>query len=215
MMATLQRAYRTMHRHYGPQRWWPAQARFEIVIGAVLTQSTAWRNVERALAALRAEIPLTAEAILEATPHRLAEWLRPSGYYNLKAQRLRAVCTFFVRNGGWHGLDRWQTEELRRRLLEVRGVGPETADAIILYAFERPVFVADAYSRRLFSRLRLIEGDEPYEQLRAQVEETLGDDHRDYNEYHALIVRHGKDVCRSRPRCFDCCLRDMCPAAPG
>lgn len=211
----LRRVYRRLHQHYGPQHWWPATSRFEIVIGAVLTQNTSWRNVERTLAVLRAELPLTAEAILQATPHRLAEWLRPSGYYNIKAQRLRAVCTFFLRHGGWQGLDPWPTDELRQRLLEVRGVGPETADSIVLYAFDRPVFVVDAYSRRLFARLQLAQGDEPYERLRAQVEAAVGDDHRDYNEYHALIVRHAKEICRPRPRCMDCCLRQICPAGTG
>jgi endonuclease-3 related protein len=126
---------------------------------------------------------------------------------------LRAFCACFLADGGIEGLAALETGELRRRLLAISGIGPETADDMLLYAFDRPVFVVDAYTRRVFARLGLLAGGEGYETIRAALESALGPDLSLYNEYHALIVRHGKDVCRSRPRCCDCCLKPDCPSA--
>ena len=181
------------------------------MVGAILTQNTAWTNVERGLSALSERVPLTAAAILSLAPAELAECLRPVGYFNVKTQRLRSFCAAYVEQGGLDGLGRCSTEELRRRLLTVPGVGPETADDMLLYAFERPVFVVDAYTRRIFARLGLLSGQEGYETVRRGFEQALGPDVTLFKEYHALIVRHGKDVCRTRPRCAECCLRDACP----
>lgn len=203
----------TLLAAYGPQHWWPAETAFEVMVGAVLTQNTAWTNVERALLRLTARVPLEAQAILDLPLEELAHALQPSGYFNVKAQRLRAFCEVFIAEGGLERLRALETGELRRRLLAIRGVGPETADDMLLYAFGRPVFVVDAYTRRVFTRLGLLAGDEGYETIRAAFESALGPDAPLYNEYHALIVRHGKDLCRTRPRCADCRLRPQCPAA--
>jgi endonuclease-3 related protein len=197
---------------YGPQHWWPGETPFEVMVGAVLTQNTAWTNVERALERLTARIPLEAGAILDLSLEELAEALQPSGYFNVKARRLRTYCAAFLAQGGMQGLDALGTGELRQRLLAIPGIGPETADDILLYAFGRPVFVVDAYTRRIFTRLALLEGPEGYEHIRAGFESALGPDVPLYNEYHALIVRHGKQTCRTRPSCPDCCLRRQCPA---
>jgi endonuclease-3 related protein len=182
--------------------------------GAVLTQNTAWVNVERALAQLSAEVPLEPAAVLRLPLEALAACLRPVGYFNVKARRLRAFCAELIAAGGIEGLAALPTGELRRRLLAIHGVGPETADDMLLYAFERPVFVVDAYTRRIFTRLGLLAGDEDYERIRHAFESALGADVALFNEYHALIVRHGKMVCRTRPRCDACCLRPLCPYPP-
>lgn len=202
--------YHDLHAANGPQQWWPADTPFEVMVGAVLTQNTAWTNVEKAIANLKEGNALTPEAILQAHPRRLAAWLRPSGYFNVKARRLRALCAWLSENGGVDTLAAWPTVKLREGLLSVAGIGPETADDILLYAFHRPVFVIDAYTRRIFARLGLIAGDEGYEVLRTRFERALPSDVALFNEYHALIVRHGKDVCRKRPRCERCVLRAHC-----
>ncbi len=205
--------YERLLAAYGPQHWWPAESAFEVMVGAVLTQNTAWTNVERALRRLAQRIPLHAEAIL-ALPHpELAEALRPSGYFNLKARRLTSFCAAYVQAGGLDGLGALATPELRRDLLAIDGIGPETADDMLLYAFSRPVFVVDAYTRRVFSRLGLAAQDVGYETLRSAFETALEPDAVLFNEYHALIVRHGKEQCRTRPDCSGCCLRGICPTA--
>jgi len=183
------------------------------MVGAVLTQNTAWTNVEQAIANLVRHDRLSAAGIIATRKDHLANWLRPSGYFNIKAARLKNFCRWYVEAGGFTALSRLDTETLRVALLSVNGVGPETADDILLYAFERPVFVIDAYTRRLFSRLGFIAGDEAYDELRLAVEERLDPDVGLYNEFHALIVHHAKIVCRVRPRCGGCPLRTHCPAA--
>ena len=205
--------YRILLRAHGRQHWWPADSPFEVMVGAVLTQNTAWINVERAIDNLRRASALDVEAIASMPEGRLATLLRPSGHFNVKARRLRQLCAWCLANGGVEGLAELATARLRHALLAVSGVGPETADDILLYAFERPVFVIDAYTRRLFGRLGLVDPEAPYEALRARFEGALGRRAALFNEYHALIVRHAKDVCRPRPRCADCCLRGQCPVA--
>lgn len=202
--------FEALRAAHGPQRWWPAETPFEVMVGAVLTQNTAWVNVERGLARLTALTALAPESILELPEADLADCLRPVGYFNVKARRLRAFCAAFLAQGGLEGLSRLATPALRHRLLAVKGVGPETADDMLLYAFHRPVFVVDAYTRRLFVRLGDLAGNEGYETIRHAFEHALGPDPLLFNEYHALIVRHGKEVCRTRPRCGDCCLADGC-----
>jgi len=205
--------FNTLYRCHGPQHWWPGDSPFEIMVGAVLTQNTAWSNVEQAIANLVAHERLDAARIVRARKEQLARLLKPSGYFNVKAQRLRNFCHWYLAAGGYPALADMQTDELRRALLTVNGVGPETADDILLYAFERPVFVIDAYTRRLLSRLQLFSGDEPYDDMRLAIEAALGPDVALFNEYHALIVRHAKDVCRVRPRCAACPLSKRCPVA--
>ena len=210
--AVLREVYRRLHAAHGPQHWWPGDSAFEIMVGAVLTQNTAWTNVEKAIANLKRARALTSEAIVKAPHKKLAAWLKPSGYFNIKAKRLKAMCRWLVEQGGVRKLARLNTHDLRSALIVVYGIGPETADDIVLYAFNRPVFVIDAYTRRIFSRLGLIKGDEGYETLRHLFENSLKLDVPLFNEYHALIVKHGKDICRKRPLCSDCCLGDCCPS---
>jgi endonuclease-3 related protein len=209
--ASLKPVYRLLYATHGPQHWWPGDTHFEIMVGAILTQNTAWSNVEKAIANLVARDQLDAGKILAARRDHLANWLRPSGYFNIKAGRLKNFCRWYLDAGGYPVLARNTTDELRNRLLSVNGIGPETADDILLYAFERPVFVIDAYTRRLFARLGLAGGHESYEVMRSAIETALGPDTALYNEFHALIVRHAKEVCRLQPRCEMCVLSDCCP----
>ena len=205
---SLKTLYRRLFDHYGPQHWWPADSPFEVMVGAVLTQNTAWTNVERAIDNLRRAGLLDPEAMAGLPADRLAEQIRPSGYFNLKAGRLHALCQWLLSESSPQTMD---TPQLRQSLLGVHGIGPETADDILLYAFERPVFVIDAYTRRLCGRLSLLDEDLPYEALRALFEDALPEDEGLFNEYHALIDHHAKLVCRPKPRCAECFLRQACP----
>lgn len=205
--------YRRLYRHYGPQGWWPGNGPFDVMVGAVLTQNTAWRNVDRALGRLRNAGLMAPAAMADAAVDRLAEATRPSGYFNVKARRLQALCRAYLAWGGHQGMARLDTGDLRRVLLGVHGVGRETADDILVYAFDRPVFVVDAYTRRIFERLALLDGGEHYDTIRRNVEAALDPDPQLFNEYHALIVRLGNAVCRPRPECGACVLRDLCPTA--
>lgn len=195
---------------YGTQAWWPADSAFEVMLGAILTQNTAWVNVEKALARLREVVDFEARAIA-ALPHDgLAAAIRPAGYFNVKARRLRSFCLWLEAQGGIPGLRGRPTSTLRADLLAVHGIGPETADDMLLYALERPVFVVDAYTRRIFGRLGYLAGDEAYEDVQALFQRELPERADLFQEYHALIVTHAKDACRTRPRCGVCCLRDVC-----
>ena len=200
---------------YGRQPWWPAETPFEIVVGAVLTQNTAWSNVERAITRLRSRDMLSPDAVLAAEHDALADAIRPSGYFNVKARRLRSVCAFLDDAGGLQEFARHDLQAQRSGLLAVHGIGPETADDILLYALEQPVFVIDTYTRRLLQRYRLASGDEPYESLRAGFERALQGDVHTYQQYHALIVMHAKEVCRKAPVCGSCGLAADCPTGAG
>ena len=213
------RVYHLLIDHYGSQHWWPGDTPFEVMVGAILTQNTAWTNVEKAISALKQANCLQPEVLVAMPAKVLAQLIHSSGYFNVKAARLQYFCRWYLEQGGYESLAATDTAVLRTGLLAVKGIGPETADDILLYAFERPVFVIDAYTRRLFSRLGLVGGDESYENLRNRVEAAVSSLH--YNEYHALIVRHAKGICNQRPRCPDCCLNAGCPvpesstAGPG
>ena len=189
-----------------------AETPFEVMVGAVLTQNTAWLNVERAIAGLRTGGALDPERILALPSPALAEILRPSGYFRFKAERLRGR-RWYLERGRMATLETRDTETIRVDLLAVHGIGPETADDILLYALDRPAFVIDAYTRRLFARLGWIEGHEDYEALRARIERFLGPDVPLYQEYHALIVHHAKGVCRTRPDCERLLPRRTLPLA--
>jgi len=199
--------YRKLYASHGPQHWWPGDGPFEVMLGAVLTQNTAWSNVERAIDNLKAAGLMDLQALLQTAETQLAQHIRPAGYFNVKARRVLSLCRFLTAHANLAELN---DHELRERLLAVHGIGPETADDILLYAFERPVFVIDAYTRRLFSRLGLVEPDAGYETLRRAFEQALGPDVPLYNEYHALIVRHAKEACRTKPICDACCLKILC-----
>lgn len=209
----LMAVYRRLLDRYGAQHWWPADTPFEVMVGAVLTQNTAWSNVEKAIDNLKAmEAGFSLESLLAIPVERLAALIRPAGYFNVKAKRLSSLCRFLQRHGE---LDRLETDQLRALLLSVHGIGPETADDILLYAYHRPVFVIDAYTRRLFARLGMIEAESGYETLREGFEAALQNDAELFNEYHALIVVHAKNHCRVKPVCADCPVRDLCPYPTG
>lgn len=212
---TARSVYRCLLEAYGPQGWWPGDDGFEVLVGAVLTQNAAWTNVEYALEHLRAADALDPEAIVALDDQRLGALIRPSGYFNVKARRLKALCRHVIEAGGMEALARKDTQALRRDLLRVNGVGRETADDIVLYAFHRPVFVIDAYTRRIFARLGRIEGNEGYEDLRHAFERALGPDVEVFQEYHGLLVNHAKEACAVRPRCDRCVLRRRCPVGRG
>lgn len=180
------------------------------MVGAVLTQNAAWTNVEKAIANLKQLIALDAESLLRLDETELANAIRPSGYFNVKTKRLRALSHWLQKRGGIGQLNLESTDLVRKQLLSVHGIGPETADDILLYAVQRPVFVVDAYTRRLFNRIGLIDGGESYDMIRALVEESLHGDIAAMQEFHALIVAHAKLACRNTPRCEDCILRGNC-----
>lgn len=206
----IQQTYQDLHHRYGPQHWWPGDTPFEVMLGAVLTQNTAWANVEKAIINLKQAHCLDPESIVSIPIKRLAKLIRPSGYFNVKAARLSRYCQWYIAQGGHEKLKALKTEILRKRLLSVHGIGPETADDILLYAFHRKVFVVDAYTRRLFQRLGIIGGDEDYDSIRVLVEQAMSRNVKDMNEYHALIVLHGKYSCKVRPLCADCCISRRC-----
>lgn len=201
--------YWALLRRFGPQGWWPAKTVLEVAVGAILTQNTAWSNVERALERLAGRGLLDSRRLRALSAAELARVIRPSGTYRVKARRLKAFVDFlWERFGGRLGrLKRALLEELRADLLSVPGIGPETADSILLYAAGRPVFVVDAYTRRVLARHRLIPPDMAYEPLRALFERHLPSDPALFNEYHALLVAVGKRYCRRRPLCATCPLR--------
>ena len=198
--------YDRLHDAYGPQCWWPAESAFEVIVGAVLTQNTSWKNVEKAITRLQATGNLDLDRIAALAQDELAELIRSSGFFNVKAKRLKNLCGWLKSQGGLDALTNWDTGRLRQSLLSINGIGPETADDILLYAFQRPVFVIDTYTRRLLKKLGLVEGAEDYEILRQMFEACLAPDHRLYNEYHALIVRHAKEKCTNDDRCRHCAV---------
>lgn len=205
--------YRILLRRYGPQGWWPADSVFEVMVGAVLTQNTAWSNVEKALHNLKREKLLQADKLVATRMSYLSKLLKPSGYFNVKAQRLKNLCAWYIKHGKHARLAKMQTAVLRDALLSVNGVGMETADDILLYAFDRPVFVIDAYTRRILGRLGIVDAALGYDALRQDIEKKLCRVRNKvavFNEYHALLVLHAKDVCRVKPVCADCCLRESC-----
>jgi endonuclease-3 related protein len=200
----LMTVYQRLIGAYGDQDWWPADSSFEVMVGAVLTQNTAWTNVEKAIENLKHADSLTLEGLLALPDEALAQLIRPSGYFNIKAKRLKNLCLWLAENGGESKLAAVDTGALRLSLLQVNGVGPETADDILLYAFARPVFVIDTYTRRLFSKLCLIQGTEPYEDLRQIFEAELEADVSLFNQYHALVVRHAREKCQQTAECRHC-----------
>jgi endonuclease-3 related protein len=211
----LLRYYDAMSAALGPMRWWPAKTPFEVIVGAILTQSTAWGNVEMAIANLRAAKLLTPSAMLRVRTSRLATLIRPSGYFRQKAKKLKAFVRFLQTGykGSLARMFRTPTAELREKLLAVHGIGPETADSILLYAGNHPVFVVDAYTHRILGRHGITNGKAEYEKVRALIEKSIPRQAELYNEFHALIVNTGKNWCRkSAPRCEECPLRPLLPA---
>ena len=209
----LREVYGRLYADYGPQRWWPGETPFEVIVGAILTQSAAWTNVEKAIANLKGAGALTPEGLDRMSEEELARLVFPAGYFNAKARKLKAFAAMLLERFGGD-LDRLlaaPVHELRPLLLATHGIGPETADSILLYAAGRPLFVVDAYTCRLFSRLGVAPDRDTYDAWQALFMANLEPDPALYNEYHALIVRHGKEVCRREPRCETCPLLEGCP----
>ena len=204
--SSLKRIYDRLFAAFGPQHWWPGDSALEIAVGAILTQNAAWANVERAIASLKERRLLHLRRLSRISPDRLAPLIKPAGLYNVKAIRLHALIQWLNSRGGFARLRRLPTAELRQDLLACHGIGPETADSTLLYALGRPVFVIDAYTRRILGRYGIARGDEPYEHLRRLFETNLEPDPRLFNEFHALFVRLAKSHCRVRPVCAGCPL---------
>ena len=197
--------------HYGPRNWWPAETALEMMVGAILTQNTNWKNVEKAIKNLKEKRLISLDALCSVSIGELAQEIRPAGYYNIKARRLKNLINFIVNR--YHGnLDTLlgdETPTLRRGLLSVNGIGPETADSILLYAAHHPVFVIDAYTHRILTRHNMIEEQSTYQELQELFMDNLPWDSSLFNEFHALIVETGKDFCRKKPLCQKCPLERL------
>ncbi|MFB3897651.1 MAG: endonuclease III domain-containing protein [bacterium] len=204
--------FQRVHRHYGDQHWWPGETPFEIIIGAILTQSTSWKNVEKAIANLKRERLLSCRALMQIEEKKLAELIRSSGYFNAKAKKVKSFVRYL--HDRYQGrLDKMfaiPLPELRQELLAVYGIGEETADSILLYAGNKPIFVIDAYTKRIFGRLGIIHPEIKYQALQQLFMVHLPTDPKLFNEYHALLVAFGKNQCTKRPQCTSCFLKDLC-----
>lgn len=205
----LQEIYDRLYQFYGPQNWWPAESRIEMLVGAVLTQNTNWQNVRKAIETLRTEGMLSFDALSSLPVDTLSLFIKPSGYYNLKARRLKNLLRMIEDEYGGRLDDLLETEpySARESLLSVKGIGPETADSILLYAGGHPLFVVDAYTHRVFSRHNLVPDDCDYQSLQDLFMDNLPHDSRLFNEYHALIVKTAKQFCKkNKPLCEKCPL---------
>ncbi len=215
MMNMLLEIYNLVLKEFGSQKWWPIiskNKRFEIMVGAILTQNTAWKNVEKAIENLDREGLLDLERMHETDTKGLARLIRAAGYYNQKAKKLKNFTKFLIDkyDGDIKKMFRKNTIELRKELLSVNGIGPETADSILLYAGCKPVFVVDAYTKRVFSRIGLISKDASYDKIQEFFMKNLPKDYKLFNEYHALIVMLGKSICKKEPNCGDCPINGFC-----
>ncbi|MBI5682153.1 MAG: endonuclease III domain-containing protein [Deltaproteobacteria bacterium] len=204
---TLKKTYHKLFKAFGKQHWWPGETQFEIIVGAILTQNTAWTNVEKAIKNLKKAGALTPKRMHDLSQDELAKLIKPAGYFNIKAKRLKHFLNYlFDEYGG--SLDRLfkkRADFLRKGLLLVNGIGPETADSILLYAGNHPVFVVDAYTQRIFSRHMIIDKEADYEEIQKVFMGNLPHEVKLFNEYHALIVRLGKDFCKNKkPLCNKC-----------
>jgi endonuclease III related protein len=209
MKRKLSRIYFRLYSVFGPQHWWPADSVFEVMVGAILTQNTNWLNVEKAIQALKAKKLLDAKRLDQLTSKRLASLIKSAGYYNVKAARLKSFLKFFL--DSYAGKIKFMAAQdlmnLRKQLLAVVGIGPETADSILLYALNKPIFVVDAYTKRIFSRHDLIKAEAEYSEVQNFFMRNLKPDVRIFNEFHALLVRLGKDYChKHNPKCEACPL---------
>ncbi|WP_456435699.1 endonuclease [Thermovibrio ammonificans] len=200
--------------HFGPQNWWPAETPFEVCVGAVLTQNTTWENASRAVGNLKKANLLTPEALSSTDEGELQNLIKPAGFFRQKARYLKELSRFVVREGGIEGLKAQALKVLRPKLLNVKGIGPETADSILLYALDKPSFVVDKYTKRLLYRLGVLEGESvSYNRVKALVEGEIPptEEHlKEYKELHALIVELCKRYCKTRPNCRECPLRELC-----
>lgn len=209
---TLREIYQRLYKSFGPQHWWPAQEPFEVIVGAILTQNTNWTNVERAIANLKKAKVITPKRLHQIATTKLARLIKPAGYFNIKAQRLKNFLQWFMEmyNGDIAQLTAQSAKNSREQLLSITGIGPETADSIILYALQKPSFVVDAYTYRIFSRHSLIPEETTYHEIQSFFHDNLESDASLFNEYHALVVRLGKEYCRkNNPKCAICPLKGI------
>jgi len=228
-MSEVEEIYSILNKTYKKQGWWPIFSnekgsseynvgaprddndRFEIIIGAILTQNVAWKNVEKALGALKKIKILSPRKLHKAEDKIIASCIKPAGYYNQKTIKIKNFLNWFKTiNYSFDELKKLKTDILRERLLEINGIGPETADSILLYAMDRKIFVIDAYTKRIFSRLNLTSIDDSYDSVQKFFHKEFNGTIKKYNEYHALIVAHGKDICKNKPLCSGCCLNHTC-----
>lgn len=212
-MNKLEIIYKKLYKAFGPQHWWPGDTSFEVAVGAILTQNTNWGNVEKAINNLKSARVLSAKKIHEMPISKLAQLIRPAGYFNVKAKRLRAFIDFLVTeyNGSMGKMKKEDLHILREKLLSVNGIGPETADSILLYALDKPVFVIDGYTKRVLSRHGIMEHDRPYHDFQALFHSEVKTNLKGYNEYHALFVMTGKNFCKPKPVCAVCPLYELLP----
>jgi endonuclease-3 related protein len=208
---TLLTIYTRLYKHYGPQHWWPGETRFEIIIGAILTQNTNWKNVEKAISNLKGADRLTPERLHALPIEELAALIRPAGYFNIKAKRLKHFLNwlFEKHDGAPESLEVLSLSTLRKQLLGIKGIGPETADSICLYGFDKPIFVVDAYTARIFGRHEMVEPGSGYEQIQDMFHGNLEQDAALFNEFHALIVKVGKEYCKTKAACEGCPLESL------
>lgn len=208
----LLRIYKLLYAEFGPQHWWPGETKIEIILGAILTQNTAWKNVEKAIINLKGKNMLDINQLLAVSETKLAKLIKPSGYYNVKANRIKHFLHFLADNydTSLEKMFSHDTPKLRNELLKVKGIGQETADSILLYAGRKPVFVIDAYTKRVLKRHNIINDTAKYEDMQALFTENLPKDIKLYNEYHALIVQLGKSICRAKvAMCEKCPIRRL------
>jgi len=207
----LSEIYRALFKSFGPQHWWPGETPFEVAVGAILTQNTNWGNVEKAINNLKGHKVLNAKLLFEMPPEKLASLIRPAGYFNVKTKRLKEFLSFLLNRykGSMERMKKADALTLRHDLLNVKGIGPETADSILLYALEKPVFVIDAYTKRVLSRHKIVSEDVTYHELQELFHKDLPTDVQLFNEFHALFVMAGKHFCKPRPRCQECPLKGM------
>ena len=211
MQRLLMNIYRKLYKAYGPRNWWPGETSFEVMVGAILTQNTSWRNVEKAIQRLKEDGMLNPEGIHRLKKTELAPLIRSSGYYRIKADRLKSFIDFLFEEygGDIKRMKRERLATLREKLLGVKGIGPETADSILLYGLEKPIFVVDAYTKRILSRHGLISEKASYEEVQKLFMEHLPPDEKLFNEYHALFVHLGKTLCKKKPQCSICPLKTI------
>ncbi len=209
IMRELIEIYDLLFDRYGTQHWWPGETRDEIIIGAILTQNTNWKNVVKAIENLKTNNFLTLENLAKADIRKIAQSIRPSGYYNQKAFRLQEIARHLLKNG-MQSFFALKTDEMRAELLGFKGIGPETADSILLYAFEKPVFVIDAYTKRIFHRSGFFPENISYDEAQKFFMDNLQKNVELYNEFHALLVQHAKECCQKNPHCLKCVLLKRC-----
>lgn len=204
----IRKFYESLYGRYGPQNWWPAESELECILGTILTQNTSWKNVEKAFENLKSRDLISVQKLDSISTEELAKLIRPSGYYNQKAIKIKTFIGYVSKtyDGDLGRMLREDTHQLRQRLLSIKGIGPETADSILLYALKKPVFVIDTYTYRVLSRHSMIPKETSYQEMQELVMDSVPNDVQVFNEYHALLVKVGKEHCKRKALCVGCPL---------